>query len=242
MTNEQQKKKKKGLIRKIASKFKKDSAPDDMELVKGTIGDLEEVVVVMSDILDSFDTDFENEVEGKRNVIDKVWVKLPKFMQSRHLKDQTRDKEKISKGKKQLGTVKSSISNMMMVIEQSPDSFEKVAEAYIEVVSPEGITDEKAEEIEEKINLMQLEFVQYMEEMQRQLLLLRTTIDHMAQDLGDHGVKLDNITDKVEEVSTKLDTVQEKLVEISRKLTKNRLLMFGLATGVTIVLLSFLIK
>ena len=63
MTDEQQKKKKKGLIKKLASKFKKDPAPDDMELVKGTIGDLEEVVVVMSDILESFDNGFENEVE-----------------------------------------------------------------------------------------------------------------------------------------------------------------------------------
>ncbi|MHA1912532.1 MAG: hypothetical protein ACTSYA_12665 [Candidatus Kariarchaeaceae archaeon] len=238
MANEHQKKKKKGLIKKLASKLKRDSTPDDMKLVKGTIGDLEEVVVVMSDILESFDVDFESEVENKRNVVDKVWVKLPKFMQSRHLKDQTREKEKISKGKKQLSTVKSSLGNMMMVIEQSPENFEKVAESYLEVVSPAGLTDEKADDIEEKINAMQLEFVQYMEEMQNQLLLLRTTIDHMAQDLGEHGVKIDHITDKVEEVSTKLDVVQDKLVEISRKLTKNRLLMFALATGVTIVLLK----
>ncbi|MCG3219709.1 MAG: hypothetical protein KAR35_11890 [Candidatus Heimdallarchaeota archaeon] len=238
MTNEHQKKKKKGLIKKLVSKFKKDSTPDDMKLVKGTIGDLGEVVVVMSDILESFDVEYENEVENKRNAVDKVWVKLPKFMQSRHLKEQTRERERISKGKKQLTTVKSSLSNMMTVIEQSPDNFEKVAETYVEVVSPAGITDEKAEEIEEKINAMQLEFVQYMEEMQKQLLLLRTTMDHMAQDLGEHGVKIDHITEKVEEVSTKLDSVQEKLKEISRKLTKNRLLMFALATGVTIVLLK----
>ena len=124
----------------------------------------------------------------------------------------------------------------------SPEDFEKVAESYIEVVTPSGLTDERAEEIEEKIDLMQLEFVQYMEEMQKQLLLLRTTIDHMAQDLGEHGVKLDDITEKVDDISTKLDSVQKKLVEIGRKLTGNKLLMLALAAGVTTILLSAVLK
>lgn len=236
--SEQETKKKKGLMKKFSSKFKGEK-PD--ELVMETLGELKGIVSSMRGIFEEFEKGYDEQLEEDRTSLQKIQVKLPKFLQSGHMKTEEHRMKRIKGNKETLGELEDNFNKLEMVLTSSTSSLENISEAYVNTAIPGKKDSGALEELESKMELMQENMSNALGDINTQISLIKSALDNMAGQLDEQGVVLTNIDEKIEVLDTKMDKAQDLLVKISKKITGNRVIMLVIAgTATALIAQKFL--
>ena len=229
----QETKKKKGLMKKISTKFKGEK-PD--ELVMETLGELKGIVSSMRDVFEEFEKGYDQQLEEDRTAWQKIQVKLPKFLQPNDLKTEEHRMKRIKGNKDTLGELEDNFNKLEMVLTSSTSSLENISEAYVNTATLGRQDNKSLEDLENKMEVMQENMASAMGDINTQISLIKSALDNMAGQLDEQGVVLTNIDEKIDVLDTKMDRAQALLKKISKQITGNRIIMLVIAGTATAVI------
>ncbi|MDH5404058.1 MAG: hypothetical protein OEY49_16290 [Candidatus Heimdallarchaeota archaeon] len=236
----QEKKKKKGLAKKLSEKIGRDSEPDT--LVVDTLGELKQIVGSMKDVFGQFETGYSEQLEEERTRWEKVQSKLPGFMQNKSTKVEEHRLNRIKSNKGNLAELEDNLSKLELLLSTSNSSLETIGETYLKTAATgKEVDNSTLIELEKKMEKMQENMSDAMNDMNAQIRLIKTALDNMAGQLDEQGLILEDIDDKIDVIDTKMDKAQDMLKKISNKITGNRLIMLAvIGTATALMVTKFL--
>jgi len=226
----------KKVSKKVSKMVKREE--NEVELLVETVDNLKDVVNTMGAIFEEMDSEFKEEVVDKRTFTEKMQSKLPKKIMSKKVREQEKDRERISSAYKRLKIVTGTLDKVAELSKQRDTDWDALTEAYFDTQFPEPpsgkgkVSDKQVKQFEKAIDEMRGDFLAKMEGMNNQILLMKASIGDMTELLQDQGVVIEGIDVKVDEINVKLDKTQKMLRKISRQITGNRVMMALMAGAV----------
>ncbi len=232
------KKKKSSLLKRIGGKIR---GEEKDEMVMETLNELKDIVSNMKDVFEQFESGYEIQLEEERTAWQKFQSKLPKFLQSKQLKNENRRIERIKSNKSTLAELEDNFNKLEIVLSTSTNNLESLGEVFVDTAIPGSPTDDAIEELEQKMEDMQQNLANALDNINVQISLIKTALDNMAAQLDEQNVILEGVDEKIDVIDSKLDRAQEMLKKISKKITGNRLLMLVIAGTATAVIITQLV-
>ncbi len=226
------------ITKRLGKWLKKAEEPSEKELIVGFIHDLESVLESMEEMSDDISTGYSDQVIQKRSFSSKVLASMPKFMQSRRLRQQNEKKAEITEAKRKMLLLRGTLANISESIESmdlkaAPQASDDMGNRIYEMAYPgEAITSQNVGTLEERLQILENSFLTSMDQLNAQMNQISQNLTTLSRRLDEQGVKIDRIDEKITEVDSKLQKVQSTLGKISRKLTQNRTLLALLAGSV----------
>ncbi len=234
------KKKKKSRVAEFKEKISSMYQPEsEEELMQDTVSELYDIVEALESVYDDAEKEYDASLDDDRSGWEAMQGRFPRMFQGSKVQRQEDDIERIQSTKWKLKRLKEDLGSLNKAT--SAKKKDDILQAYADILSREEMGVSGAEELEERMKEMQLDFVQKMDEMSVQMLLIKNSLHELAEMLQAQGAKIDSLDEKVDVISTKLDKAQKMLQTISRKLTSNRLIMAAVVGVVAVLLVKTLI-
>ncbi len=214
----------------------------DEKLLESFVEDLELTVKSMDDLIAELEHSMEEQLESQKKGAKRILSSLPTPIKPRSLKEQ-------EKRLKELKEARQKVKSVSLTLEGLQDSLvsvdeEKTAELgkrVYELTYPgEELAASKLDELEQRIENLERNYVKSMEEIHHQMQQLHQALQKLAVGLQEQGVKIETIETKIQEVDTRLEHIEGKLEKVVKAMTGKRFVL-GVVTGVIATLLAVIL-
>ena len=227
----------KSKLKKLGAKFSTTKEPDQREMVEDFITDLKSITVSIGDLVENLGDEFEKQVVEDRGLVEKTLLKLPSFLQPVKLKEEEKERKKISSVKSRIYTLNTSLDEIESGLINVPLNQEEMGQRIYDVAFPgQELTEANITAIEERFQEIEKSFFESIQQVNQQMSVITETLTQISDKLSNQGVVLDNMDVKLDRVETKVDQAKVTLEKISTKLTQNKILLAFLLGAVVILL------
>ena len=228
-------------LKQLGSKFSAPKEPDQREMVTDFIEDLKTITTSIEDLVENLGDEFEKQVVEDRGLVEKTLLKLPSFLQPVKLKEEEKDRKKLTTVKSRIYNLNTSLDQLETGLTNIPLTQEEMGQRIYEVAYPgQKLSEENISAIEERFQEIEKSFFDSIQQVNQQMAVITEALTQISDKLSNQGVVLDNMDVKLDRVETKVDQAKVTLEKISTKLTQNKVLLAFLL-GAVVVLLAVVI-
>jgi hypothetical protein len=227
----------KSKLKKLGSKFSASKEPDQREMVEHFISDLKTITTSIGDLVENLGDEFDKQVLEDRSLIEKTLLKFPSFFQPLKLKEEEKERKKLSTVKSRIYTLNASLDQLETGLTDIPLTQEEMGKRIYEVAYPgQELSEKNLTAIEERFQEIEKSFFESLQQVNQQMAFITETVTQISDKLSNQGVVLENMDVKLDRVETKVDQAKVTLEKISTKLTQNKVLLAFLLGAVVILL------
>jgi chromosome segregation ATPase len=235
------------ITKRLGKWFKKPEEPNEKELIKGFIEELESVLDSMDTMTNDIVGGYSDQVVQKRSLSSKFLAAMPQILQPSRIRQQNEKITEMKEAKQKMKLLRGTLADISesidtMDLRAAPAETAEFGNRIYELAYPgEAVSAKNVGTLEERLQILENSFLTSMDQLNAQMSQISQSLTTMAQRLDDQGVKIDQIDEKISEVDNKLQKVQSTLGKISRKLTQNRTLLALLAGSVIALVIVIIV-
>ena len=231
---EKKKSKTKSKLKKLVNMIKR----SDEDYLDQTMSELIDIAEALTSIYSDAEERYEKTQDKEKGSWDALHSRFPRMFQSKAKKKEMDDLNEISSSKWKIQRLKQQLEELQEADKEQQD--ERVAEIYAELLTASQKAPENSESIEERIEQLELNFIQQIDDINLQLSLIKSSLNDLTILLQEQGAKIDGLDTKIDEVNSKLTKAQETLKKISQKITSSQILTIITIGAVAVVAVGLL--
>ncbi len=225
-------------LKTITKRLSRASDEEQVALVKEFISSLEDAIQTMNGFISEMEEEYQRQVIAQRNIMEKMLATLPSPLKPERIREQERKIAELKTSRERLHRVAQALRKIEVKLTHPQQISPEELENYLVEISFPGEqrTASQLEIIEQRIERLETNFYESMDQLSQQLNRIHDALQKMTGELQQQGMKLDVISSKATEVEHRLERVQKSMNKISRALTENKIIL-GLLLGAVIALL-----
>ena len=225
-------------LKTITKRLSRASDEEQVALVKEFISSLEDAIQTMNGFISEMEEEYQRQVIAQRNIMEKMLATLPSPLKPERIREQERKIAELKTSRERLHRVAQALRKIEVKFTHPQQISPEELENYLVEISFPGEqrTASQLEIIEQRIERLETNFYESMDQLSQQLNRIHDALQKMTGELQQQGMKLDVINSKATEVEHRLERVQKSMNKISRALTENKIIL-GLLLGAVIALL-----
>lgn len=229
-------------LKQLGKKLVGQSSSDEEEVLENFVEDLELTVKSMDELIGELEQSIAEQVEAQKKGARRILSAFPSPIKPRSLKEQEERLKQLKIARQKVKSVSEALDGLQdSLVTVDEEKTAELGKRVYELTYPgEEIVSSKLDELEQRIENLERNYVKSMEEVHHQMQQLHEALQKLAAGLQEQGVKIESVQTKIQEVDSRLDKIEGKLEKVVKAMTGRRFVL-GVVTGVITTLLAVIL-
>ncbi len=229
-------------LKNLGKKILGQSTEGEEEVLENFVEDLELTVKSMDELIEELEQSIEKQLGAQKKGAKRILYNLPSPIKPRSLKEQEQRLKDLKLARQKVKSVSNALEGLQeSLVTVDEEKTAELGKRVYELTYPgEEVVSSKLDELEQRIENLERNYVKSMEEVHQQMQQLHQALQKLAVGLQEQGVKIESVETKIQEVDSRLEQIEGKLEKVVKAMTGKRFVL-GVITGVITTLLAVIL-